>query len=753
MRPVLASRNSPWRARRLSGWLVGLAVSLAACNGKPARKAPRVNRLARETWAATHLEVSRRELLPRTVVARPDALVWRVSAGQFAADPSGAVRFAGPGVAETVAAVTLSPAVAYSLRARGEGGLAVESRSALGNRQSVWEEATKQRGPAGVEFEQELSLGADRVDIRIRAAGPGTLHHLWIGERPVRSKLQITNARDAALRGFVRRPAGELEHILDSLLATGRSEYEWPLASVPYPRMFTVEIASVERHGEDREPPAPVAMMVDFHADGEWHEAMRRVRGGPQDAAGWLHLRMEVKNADGVRLRTEPTAAGRAATVAWGMPTVRPAERGNAPDVFIFTLDALRADHLGTYGSTLGLTPTLDRIAGQSAVFDQARTARGNTWESLAGIAYGTFPETVGVGRQGDLPHRDVHNLPQVFGEAGYLTARLGWSLMPPGILGSIDVEEDAEQGHVGDKSVMTRLHSLLEHQRDVPLFVWVHFTSTHYPYAPDTEFLPPEVPRGIVDQTFAKPVDDAFAQVVKERGPPEAIRNYQALYQASVRQTDAYLGQILADLLRPDRPGGPPIVAFLADHGAHMGEGGLWFVHATLAGCVLRIPLIIYAPGRISPGRISPLVRSIDLGATLLDYAGLPSGGFAGQTLRPLIEGRREGGRTNIVRKLPYETYAIENDRFKLIVNPLGQKFFWPQFRGLTVDWPLVELFEWHRDPGETQNLEAQEPLAVGELWRQLGSSRMTVERPITPEVRNLLIQAGYLPVETTAP
>jgi len=147
MRPVLASRNSPWRARRLSGWLVGLAVSLAACNGKPARKAPRVNRLARETWAATHLEVSRRELLPRTVVARPDALVWRVSAGQFAADPSGAVRFAGPGVAETVAAVTLSPAVAYSLRARGEGGLAVESRSALGNRQSVWEEATKQRVP------------------------------------------------------------------------------------------------------------------------------------------------------------------------------------------------------------------------------------------------------------------------------------------------------------------------------------------------------------------------------------------------------------------------------------------------------------------------------------------------------------------------------------------------------------------------------------------------------------------------------
>jgi len=753
MRPVPTLRNSFWRARRPSGWLLGLAVSLAACSGESSRPAPRVSRLAQETWAATRLEVSRKELLPRIVIARPDALAWRASAGAFAADRSGAVRFAGPGAGVAMATVTLSPAVAYLLRAKGEGGLAVEFRSGRGDQQSVWLETTSQRGPAGIEFERELSRGSDRMDIRIRATGPATLRDLSIGERPLRSQLQITNARDAALRGFVRRPAGELEHMLDSLLATGRSEYEWPLASASHPRIFTVEIAAVERHGEDREPPAPVSAIVDFHADGEWHEAMRRTRGGPEDPGGWLHLRMEVRNADAVRLRTEPTAPGRSATVAWGMPTVRPAERGNAPDVFIFTLDALRADHLGTYGSTLGLTPTLDRIAGQSAVFDEARTARGNTWESLSGIAYGTFPETVGVGRQGDLPYRDVRSLPQVFGEAGYLTARVGWSLMPPGILGPIDVEEDAEVGHVGDKSVMTRIHALLERQRDAPLFVWVHFTSTHYPYAPDDEFIPPEVPRGIVDQTFAKPVDDAFAQVVKDRGPPEAIRNYQALYQASVRQTDAYLGQILAELLKPDRPGGPPIVAFLADHGAHMGERGLWFVHATLARCVLRIPLIIHAPGRISPARISPLVRSIDLGPTLLDYAGLPSRGFTGQTLRPLIEGRREPGRTNIVRKMLYHTYAIENDRFKLIVNPQEQKFFWPQFRGLTVDWPLVELFDWHRDPGETQNLEAQEPLAVGELWRQLGSSGATVEQAIAPQVRNLLIQAGYLPVEKAAP
>jgi len=67
-----------------------------------------------------------------------------------------------------------------------------------------------------------------------------------------------------------------------------------------------------------------------------------------------------------------------------------------------------------------------------------------------------------------------------------------------------------------------------------------------------------------------------------------------------------------------------------------------------------------------------------------------------------------------------------------------------------LTIDWPTIELYEWRKDPDETRNLEAREPLAVGELWRQLGSTRMTVDRPITPEIRRLLMQAGYLPRET---
>ena len=703
--------------------------------------APKVNRLVRETWAATRLEAPRRELAPRVVAGRPDALEWKASAGSLTVAPDGSIQL-GPGAsAET--AVSVNPAVAYSLRASATGALALDVRKTVAGQVSTWEVVSGQQSPAGIELDLDLSRESELIELRLRASEPAALVRFEVSERPLRSRLQVVNARDAALRGFVRRRAGDLEHVLDSLLATGRSEYEWPLDPAPYPRIFTVEIAGVDRHGEDRNPPAPVAMVVEFRADGQWFEAARRLRGGKGDPGGWLALRTEVRHADAVRLRTEPTAPGPAATVAWGMPTVRPAERGSAPDVFIFTLDAVRNDQLRTYGGPPDLTPALDRLAKDSVVFDEARTARGNTWEGLAGIAFATFPETVGVARRGDLPVRGARGIADEFAEAGYVTARLGWALMPPGMFGIMDVEEDAELGAVGDQAITEQVRTLLSRQQDAPLFVWVHFAATHYPYLPEPGFMPPDVPPDV--RTGA-----TFNRVVKDRGPPQAIAAYQALYQACVRQTDAHLADLFSHLLRPDRPGGPPIVAVLADHGSHHGERGLWFVHATLDRAVLRVPFMLHAPGRIAPGRVGTLTRAIDLGPTLLDYAGLPAGGFFGQSMRGLIEGRPEPGRVNIVRKVMYGVHAVEDDRFKLIVNPEQSQFYWPQFMGLTIDWPTIELHAWRKDPDETRNLEAREPLAVGELWRQLGSTRMTVDRPITPEIRRLLMQAGYLPRET---
>ena len=39
-------------------------------------------------------------------------------------------------------------------------------------------------------------------------------------------------------------------------------------------------------------------------------------------------------------------------------------------NVLLITIDTLRADHVGAYGSTRGLTPTIDRLAAESIRFE-----------------------------------------------------------------------------------------------------------------------------------------------------------------------------------------------------------------------------------------------------------------------------------------------------------------------------------------------------------------------------------------------
>ena len=45
-------------------------------------------------------------------------------------------------------------------------------------------------------------------------------------------------------------------------------------------------------------------------------------------------------------------------------------------NVLLVTIDTLRADHVGAYGSTRGLTPTIDRLAAEGLRFETRLRAR-----------------------------------------------------------------------------------------------------------------------------------------------------------------------------------------------------------------------------------------------------------------------------------------------------------------------------------------------------------------------------------------
>jgi len=86
------------------------------------------------------------------------------------------------------------------------------------------------------------------------------------------------------------------------------------------------------------------------------------------------------------------TACGRPARVP---PVAAGGLRGF--NVLLVTIDTLRADHVGAYGSSLGATPTLDRFAAEGLRFDVAHAHVPMTLPSHTTIMTGLLPCQHGV--------------------------------------------------------------------------------------------------------------------------------------------------------------------------------------------------------------------------------------------------------------------------------------------------------------------------------------------------------------------
>src|SRR5258707_8900 len=64
------------------------------------------------------------------------------------------------------------------------------------------------------------------------------------------------------------------------------------------------------------------------------------------------------------------------------------------PNIVLITLESTRADRLGFLGSKARLTPSLDAVAGQGMVFEQAYSPAPLTVMAQATILSGTYPQT-----------------------------------------------------------------------------------------------------------------------------------------------------------------------------------------------------------------------------------------------------------------------------------------------------------------------------------------------------------------------
>ncbi|MEW6234647.1 MAG: sulfatase [Candidatus Omnitrophota bacterium] len=322
---------------------------------------------------------------------------------------------------------------------------------------------------------------------------------------------------------------------------------------------------------------------------------------------------------------------------------------GNRPNILLLTLDTLRADALGCYGSMDGRTPNLDRLAQEGVLFEDAVCQIPATLTSHTAIMTGRNPKTTGVRfRTARVPLHEK-TIGEVFHAAGYETAAFISSFVLAPEFGLNQGFERYEMGGISPnggaapverraEETIDQVILYLSHHPKIPFFIWVHLYDPHTPYD-----APPPY-SSMFDPSYAGSLKGSVEEITrlnaaKGEGLSERDRRrLRALYLGETAYMDHHIGRLL-DKLKQSGLSERTVVAAIADHGENLGEGGRFFHGDDLYQPAAHVPLIMRYPKRLNSGeRTAAPVQSIDLFPTLLELANIaPAAGVEGISLLPL--------------------------------------------------------------------------------------------------------------------
>ncbi|HET7747816.1 MAG TPA: sulfatase, partial [Terriglobales bacterium] len=213
-------------------------------------------------------------------------------------------------------------------------------------------------------------------------------------------------------------------------------------------------------------------------------------------------------------------------------------------NIILITLDTTRADRMGFLGSKSGLTPSLDALARQSAVFLRAYSQVPLTTPSHATILTGTYPQFNHVSDLGSPLEKDLPYLPQILRRHGYHTAAFVGSQVldpksasAPGFDRGFDTYDapfharrpgDDRYHSIERRGIEVVQHALAwlsQHPRG-PFFVWLHFYDPHDPYDPPPSFKA---------RYATSPYDGEIAYVDSALGRLLAALHTRSLYQQTL--------------------------------------------------------------------------------------------------------------------------------------------------------------------------------------------------------------------------
>jgi choline-sulfatase len=358
------------------------------------------------------------------------------------------------------------------------------------------------------------------------------------------------------------------------------------------------------------------------------------------------------------------------------------------PEVFLITIDTLRADHVHCYGDNRIETPAIDSLARDGVRFTEAFTPSPITNTSHTTILTGLLPSVHGVSDFGVPLSTAYPTWAELLQQRGYHTAAfigaviLDSKTLAPGLdRGFAFYDNFPEPSPTKSRwdrverrgmEVVQHAEAWLGSHRAGPHFVWIHLYDPHDPYEP-----PPP-----------------YSDLYKDR-----------LYDGEIAYADSALARFL-QYLKAQAWYSKALVVLVGDHGEGLGEHredthGIFLYDATT-----HVPLILKLPGQSSAGKsVTAQVRTTDILPTVLDLVEVPAPSrLDGASLRPYFSGTETA------------------DRIALGETDYPLRFGWAPLRSVRmegfkfIEAPRAELYELRADPGELKNGYSPDNPAVGQ-------------------------------------
>ena len=355
------------------------------------------------------------------------------------------------------------------------------------------------------------------------------------------------------------------------------------------------------------------------------------------------------------------------------------------PNLLFITTDHQRADSLGMVQAGIEVTPNLNRLAQDAAVFTRAYNACPLCAPARTALATGKYPTRTGIavndfrGEHAE-DHKPMH---QFLSEAGFEVAHVGVHhvRVEPTLDKRLPFAKwftDSEYRHsmqekgisLRDRDTSRFRSTVVENQlgemvesdySNTVTDVWPYgldtFKDRHFareaveylqnaPCEPFALFLclwaphpPLEVPEPYASMFDPDAIDlpanvgqtAAGEPPGRREGMPAQLaeglteqewRKVWAAHLGLTRLADDCLGDILSALDSSGQPGNT-LVIFTSDHGDHLGQHRM-YQKMEMYEQAINVPLVIRGPG-VTPHRSDGLVSHLDLLPALLDYYRIP--------------------------------------------------------------------------------------------------------------------------------